>query len=126
MSTDISAEGQGTQVQQRTRFFLSGRADSICSADRIMHVEYGGVGERDIRRITEHAHSGSTDLNRCFLHSLYAVGVLPPRTLPKGAVLARLVFSFRLDQIEHRVVISRTIPRSISGSFIPRTQRQWY
>jgi hypothetical protein len=123
MSTDISAEGQGTQVQQRTRCFLFGRADSIC---RIMHAEYSGVAERDMRCIAEHAHSGSTDLNRCFLHSLYAVGVLPPRTLPKGAVLARLVFSFRLDQIEHRVVISRTIPRSISGSFIPRTQRQWY
>jgi hypothetical protein len=88
MSTYISAEGQGTQAQQRTRFFLSGRADSICSADRIMHAEYGGVGERDIRRITEHAHSGSTDLNRCSLHSLYAVGVLPPRTLTKGIVLA--------------------------------------
>ena len=124
MSTDISAEGQGTQVQQRTRCFLFGRADSICSADRVMHAEYSGVAERDIRCIAEHAHSGSTDLNRCFLHSLYAVVVL--RTLPKGAVLASLVFSFRLDQIEHRVVISRRIPRSISGSFIPRTQRQWY
>ena len=91
-----------------------------------MRVGNGGVAEIDIRRIAEHAPSGSTDLNRCSLYSLYAVGVLPRRTLTKGVVLASLVFSFRLDPIEHRVVISRRVPRSTSGSFIPRTQHQWY